>query len=274
MRIALAIAPQEAEPSAFVVFRERLDIGIAKAGALGYDAVELALGEASDVDAEALCPVLFRHGVGVAAISTGRVFAEQHVWLTSPDAAVHERAVQILKGLIDLAGPVGAPRVNIGRVRGFVADGTTREDAEARFLDGIAAVADYAAPRGVDIVIEPVNRYEINFINSVVPDGLELVRRIGRPNVRLMPDTFHMNIEDASIAGSLEAARAVIGYIQVADSNRWAPGQGHLDFGTVIETLDRIGYHDDIGVEILPLPTPDLAARQAIEYLRTFIPRG
>ncbi len=274
MRLALAIAPQEAEPSAFVVFRDRLDVGIAKASVLGYDAVELALSQPSDVSTMALRRVLDDSNIGVAAISTGRVFAEQGVWLTSPRTRVHRRAVAILKGLIDIAGPLGAPRVNIGRVRGFLADGEPADSAVARFLDGIFECAEYAAPHGIDIVLEPVNRYEINFVNSVVPDGLALVERIGLPNVRLMPDTFHMNIEDVSIAGSLEAARDAIGYIQVADSNRWAPGQGHLDFASVFAMLDRIAYGGDIGVEILPLPTPELAARQAIEYLRRFIPRA
>ena len=240
---------------------------------LGYDAVELALAKPDDVDPPSLRRVLDDSGIGVAAISTGRVFAEQRAWLTSPRARVRRRAVAILKGLIDIAGPLGAPRVNIGRVRGFVADGEPAEDAVARFLDGIRECGEHAGPRGIDIVLEPVNRYEINFVNSVVPEGLALVDRIGMQNVKLMPDTFHMNIEDVSITDSLEAARDAIGYIQVADSNRWAPGQGHLDFVAVFAMLDQIGYRGDIGVEILPFPTPDLAARQAIDYLRQFIPR-
>ena len=273
MRVALAIAPAEAEPSAFVVFRDRLEVSIAKASVLGYDAVELALSGPRDVNPTALRRVLDDANVGVAAISTGRVFAERRVWLTSSSHRVRRRAISLLKGLIAIAGPLGAPRVNIGRVRGFVAAGESIEDAASRFVDGIADCAEFAAVLGIDIVLEPVNRYEINFINSVVPDGLALVRRIGRPNVRLMPDTFHMNIEDVSIVASLEAAHDAIGYIQVADSNRWAPGQGHLDFAAVFAALDRIGYRGDVGVEILPMPTPDIAARQAIEHLRQFIPR-
>jgi 5-keto-L-gluconate epimerase len=274
MRIALAIAPPEALPSAFVVFRDRLEVGIAKASRMGYEAVELALATPGDVQPDALRRVLDDANVGVAAISTGRVFVEQRAWLTSPRLRVRRRAVSILKGLIEIAGPLGTLRVNIGRVRGFVAAGEDVEDATLRFIDGIHECAEHALHYQVDLVIEPVNRYEINFVNSVVPDGLDMVRRIGRPNVRLMPDTFHMNVEDASIPGSLEAAAGAIGYVQVADSNRWAPGQGHLDFEEVFSTLDRIGYYGDIGVEILPMPSPDLAARQAIEHLRRFVPRA
>ena len=273
MRLALAIAPPEATPDAFVVFRDRWDVGIGKAGRLGYDAVELALAQASDVDVPSLRRILADANVSVAAISTGRVFSEQRAWLTSADPAVRGRAVSILKGLVEIAAPLGAPRVNIGRVRGFIGQGESPETATARFLTGITECADFAAPLGIDIVLEPVNRYEINFVNSVVPDGVAIIEAVGLPNVRLMPDTFHMNIEDVSITASLEAAKPVIGYIQVADSNRWAPGQGHIDFAAVVATLDRIGYDGDVGVEILPLPSPDVAARQAIEFLRTLIPR-
>jgi 5-keto-L-gluconate epimerase len=89
-----------------------------------------------------------------------------------------------------------------------------------------------------------------------------------------MPDIFHMNIEDVSIAGSLEAAGDLVGYVHLADSNCWAPGQGHTDFRAILGALERIGYDRYVGVEILPNPSPDEAARQAITYLRTLIPRA
>ncbi len=268
MRIALAIAPAHAEPSAFVVLRDRLEVGIAKASRLGYDAVELALASADEVDTAHLRRQLDEAGIGVSAISTGRVFAEQRVWLSATDASVRERAVGIVRGLLDLAPEVDAPRVNIGRVRGFVPDGEPPEAAMGRLVDAVRECAEHAASLDLDLVVEPVNRYETNLVNSLVPDGLALMRAIAHPRVRLMPDTFHMNIEDASITRSLETARSHIGYVQVADSNRRAPGQGHIDFRAVFTTLERIGYRGDIGVEILPGPSPDEAARQAVEYLR------
>lgn len=268
MKIALVIAPQGAQPSAFVVFRDRLDTSIRKAAQLGYDGVELALGGASDIHVPHVRSVLRESGMAVSAVSTGRVFAEQRVWLTNPDGAVRARAVEILKNLIDVAVAIGATLVNIGRVRGFVADGEARETAEARFFEAISECAGYAAPHDVTIVIEPVNRYEINYINSVSPDGIDVLSRLALPNVKLMPDVFHMNIEDASIAGSLVAAGHLVGYVHLADSNRWAPGQGHTDFEAIAGALATIGYDDWVAVEILPYPIADQAAAQAIAYLR------
>lgn len=271
MKISLAIAPQDAQPSAFVVFRDRLQVAIPKAKALGYDGVELALARASDVVQSVVRDVLQDEGMRLAAVSSGRVFAEQKVWLTSPDEAIRQQAVDILRGLIDLAADLRAPRVNIGRVRGPVESHESRETAVARFVDAIRTCADYAAPAGINVVLEPVNRYEINFVNSVVPDGVEIVRRIGCRNVLLMPDVFHMNIEDASIADSLRIAGAMVGYVHLADSNRWAPGHGHTDFAAIFGALRDIGYDDDVTVEILPHPTADVAAGQAITYLRSLM---
>ncbi len=273
MKLGLAIAPLEAQPSAFVVFRDRLEVGIAKAARLGYDGVELALAQATDVNVAHIRAVLDQHGLALPTVSTGRVFAEGRVWMTSPDAAVRARAVETLKGLLDTAAALGASRLNVGRVRGFIAEGEERAQAEERFFDAITLCARHAAAHDITIVLEPVNRYEINYINSVWPDGVDVVSRLGLPNVKLMPDVFHMNIEDASIAASLKAAGSHVGYVHLADSNRRAPGQGHTDFAAIFDALESIGYDDWATVEILPYPSPDVAAQQAVEYLRPMIAR-
>jgi len=273
VKLGLAIAPLEAQPSAFVVMRDRLETSIAKAARMGYDGVELALAQASDVDVPQIRAALDEHGLSVPTVSTGRVFAEGRMWLTNPDRAIRARAVDTLKGLIDTAAALDASRLNIGRVRGFVAEGEERARAEERFFETISLCASHAAAHDITIVLEPVNRYEINYINSVWPDGLDVVSRLGVPNVKLMPDVFHMNIEDASIAASLKAAGSQVAYIHLADSNRWAPGQGHTDFDAIFEALESIGYDDWATVEILPYPSPDEAAQQALEYLRPMLAR-
>jgi len=86
-----------------------------------------------------------------------------------------------------------------------------------------------------------------------------------------MPDIFHMNIEDASITDSLREAGDKISYVHFADSNRWAPGQGHLNFPEIIGVLKSISYDRFVTVEMLPKPDPDSAARMAIDYLRRAI---
>lgn len=265
IRIAVAIATADAMPGAFVVWRG-IEESIEKAAAFGYDGIELALKTADQADPERIKALLRNRGLECPVISTGQVFAGLGLYFTAREPEKRAAVIRVFKEMIDLAEQLGA-MVNIGRARGFVEEDERPEDAEARFIDVAREVAAYAEPKGVRLILEPVNRYEINFINSV-EQGAALVEKVGAPNMALMPDLFHMNIEDRSLGGVLERHAARIAYIHFADSNRLAPGQAHTDFQAVFDSLKRMGYDGWISVEILPEPDPDTAARQAIEHLK------
>jgi len=271
MKLGIAVAPAEALPSAFVVFRDRIEVCIEKAYRLGFDGIELALLDPAQVDVDKVCACCSERGMEIPMISSGQVFAQGGLCFTSPDAAVRREAVARIKGLVDLAEGFGA-MVNIGRVRGPLQPGHPAEDSEKRFLESLQEVAGHARPKGVDIAIEPVNRYEIDYINTVA-EAAEVVRRLNEPNVKIMPDLFHMNIEEASIEGALMAHAEHIGYLHFADSNRHAPGRGHLNFPNMMHVLEVLGYEGYLTAEILPYPDPDEAALQAARYLRALVPR-
>ncbi len=270
MKIAVAIATENALPTAFVVFRG-IEESIRKAAQLGYDGVELALMDKDQVSVEQVERLIKEHSLEIPVISTGQVFAGHQLWFTDPNSTQRRRAVETFKGLVDIAARFRA-MVNIGRVRGFIAEGETAEIAEGRFAEAVREIAGYARPKGVDLILEPVNRYEINFINSV-DEGVALIERLRIPGLKLMPDVFHMNIEDASIEGSLKRHIRHVAYVHFADSNRLAPGWGHLDFGSIVGALNEARYTGWTSVEILPKPDPDSAAAQAIRHLRKFIPK-
>ena len=272
MKIGLAVATADALPSAFVVFRDDLARCVDICAGLGYDGVELALRNASQVDVPRIKQRLAATGLEVPCISSGQVFAADHLYFTHPNPAVRDQAVERIVDMIRLAAQFGA-KVNTGRVRGLIHEGESLEIACRRYLDCIQRCADVAEPLGVDLIVEPVNRYEINFINNCT-EGLEIVRASGRKCVKLMPDVFHMNIEDASFREAFRAARNDIGYVHIADSNRLAPGWGHLPFDEIFEVLDEIAYDGWLTVEILPKPDPDSAARQAVRFLRARLGRA
>ena len=271
MKIGIAVAPREALPSAFVVFRDDLEINLKKAAALGYDGVELALLRPDQIKAGRVEVLLEELGLGIPMVSSGQVFAEGGLCFTSPDQDVRDQAISRLKGLIDTAAKFRS-MVNVGRVRGPLEPGKPPRTAEDRFIEAMKEVADYAAGHGVVVAVEPVNRYEINFVNRL-EEAAEMIDRLGRPNVKIMPDLFHMNIEEASIEGSLMAFRDYIAYVHFADSNRLAPGMGHLNFPNIIAVLKAIGYGGYVTAEILPHPDPDTAAARAAAYLRALIPK-
>jgi sugar phosphate isomerase/epimerase len=263
-KIAVAVATADAMPNAFVVWRG-IDESIEKASTYGYDGIELALKTADQVDPDRVRSLLDKHGLACPCVSTGQVFAGLDLFFTTTDPGKRTEVIRVFKGMIDLAARLGA-MVNIGRVRGYVEPGERVEQATDRFVAVARELAAYAEPKGVKLILEPVNRYEINFINSV-EQGAALMEKVGAGNVGLMPDLFHMNIEDRTLGGELEKYAKHVSYIHFADSNRLAPGQGHTDFGSVFASLARMKYDGWISVEILPEPDPDTAARQAIEFL-------
>jgi len=271
VKIGLAVASADALPSAFVVFRDDMCRSVDRCAALGYDGVELALRSASEVQVPLLRRRLAATGIEVPCISSGQVFAADHLYFTHPDNAVRAAAVDRIVEMIRLAAEFGA-KVNTGRVRGLIHDGETAAAARQRYLDCVRRCADVAEPLGVELIVEPVNRYEINFINNCT-EGLAIVKEAGRPCVKLMPDLFHMNIEDASFREAFEAARDHITYIHVADSNRLAPGWGHLPFDEILVILRDIGYDGWLTAEILPEPDADSAARQAVRFLSSKLAR-
>jgi len=269
MKLAVAIADSHAMPSAFVVWRG-IEESIRKAAEIGYDGVELALKSAGEVEPDRLSVCLGQAGMEISCISTGQVYAASGLMFTDPDPARRNQVKQVFEDLIDLAAQFGR-MVNIGRVRGQIGS-APKQQAEAFFIDMARQLCDYAGPKHVTLVLEPVNRYEIDFINSV-EQGAELMNRVDRPNMKLMPDVFHMNIEDVTIGGELEKYIEHIGYIHLADSNRKSPGQGHTDFQDIFNHLKKSGYDGWISVEILPDPDPDTAAENAVRFLRPFIDR-
>lgn len=265
MKLAVAIAAEDALPSAFVVFRG-LSSSMRKAAELGYDGVELALMRADQADRGEIGRLLREYSLSIPTISTGQMFAGLGLWFTNPDPAVRAEAETVFRGLVDLASEFGS-MVNIGRVRGPLPEGDGAAEGRSRFLESLDRLAEYAAGRGTTLLLEPVNRYEINFVNSV-DEGAELIARLRRSNVKLMPDVFHMNIEDDSLPASFARNIDSVGYVHLADSNRLAPGWGHLNFPEILGTLRALGYGGWASVEILPKPDPDAAAAQAVRYLR------
>jgi len=268
MKLAVAIAGKNAPPSAFVVWRG-FDESIPKAADYGYNGIELALKNAEEIDTQKLNRMLNKHDLEVSCITTGQVFAVLGLYFTNPDFEERRKAIAVFRGLIDLAKDFGQ-MVNIGRARGSIGAGQTREKAEKLFIDTIENVCDIAEKEGVTLVIEPATHKEINFINTL-DECADLLKRIRNNNVGIMPDIYHMNIEDKDIEKSLIRNGELIRYIHFSDSNRLSPGQGDLDFNSIFNALMSIKYNDWISVEILPEPDPDIAAKRAADSLLPMI---
>jgi 5-keto-L-gluconate epimerase len=240
-------------------------------GGLGFDGVEMAIRDPAQVDLDGLAEAAERAGVAVPAIGTGQAYLEEGLSLTAPDERVRVRAAARLLAQVAVARRLGALLI-VGLIHGPIPPETDRAAAAERLLEGLGTVARAARTAGVRIVVEPINRYESNWLNTV-EEVLDLLDRLGEDNVGVLPDTFHMNIEEGDVGAALRRGGARVWHVHVADSNRRAPGWGHLDFGAVVRTLDEIGYGGFVSAEILPLPGVLDAAWQTIRALRPLVPR-
>jgi sugar phosphate isomerase/epimerase len=267
MKLSIAIADTDALPSAFVVYRG-FEECIPKAAKLGFHGVELALKRADEIDQDRLRELLNENNVEVSCISTGQVYADGGMMLTHEDERKREEVKTIFRDLIDLASDFGKI-VNIGRVRGHIGN-RSQAHVEEVFIEVARELCHYALHKDVTLILEPVNRYEIDFINNI-EEGVQLMKKIDMPNMMLMPDVFHMNIEDRTIGPELAKNIDYIKYVHIADSNRLAPGLGHIDFHKLFDHLFDVGYDGWISAEILPKPDPDAAAKQTADFLQPLI---
>lgn len=240
---------------------------------LGYDGIELHLRRPEDVQAEEVLGLMQRHSLAVPTIGTGMAAGMDGLNFASDDAAVREAAVAIIGRHIELAARLGAG-VTLGLIVGRLgAEAAQRERRYDHLLTCLRCCAERAERAGVTLFLEAINRYEGDALNTLA-DAAAAARRVGSPRIRLLADTFHMNIEEVDIAGTLETAGDLLGHVHLVDSNRWAPGYGHVDFTPVLAALKRIGFGGFLSFEILARPDPLQAARQGLANVRSLLDRG
>jgi sugar phosphate isomerase/epimerase len=273
MKLACVISAPDVDRGPLALLSGTFEEKLTKARNLGYAGVELMVRNVSELDIDDVRAALERHALEVPQIVTGELFGTDGLALVHPDALVCETAMRRSEEIVQVAGALGRGTiVNVGRLRGRMdwLDIDDRSEARTRFIQAFQALADYAAPYGVRVTLEPCNRYEVDFVRST-REGLEVAAEVDRPNFGLMLDVFHMNIEDPSIEDAFREARAVLWHVHIADSNRLPPGQGHLDFASIVETLREIGYDGYLSAEMRPLPDPDTAARLTAEHMSRFL---
>ena len=265
MKLSIVLSTHAARFQA-VAFKGDFESNVNKIAALGYDGVELAIRDPKLVDGAELLRIVSSRGLKVPAIGTGQAWGEEGLSFTDPDPAIRAAAIERVKSHAPLAERFGAV-VIIGLLRGIVRPGVEHAQAMDWLVEALQQCCVAARPYSVCLALEPICRYETTLINNVA-QGLELIEQVGAENLGLLLDTFHMNIEERSIEDSIRACGDRIFHFHVADSNRWYPGAGHLDFPSILEALSGTGYQGFVSGEFMPLPDADTSARESIGFLR------
>ncbi len=268
MKLSVVLSTQQTQFQA-ASFSGSLAQNIADIAAMGYDGVELAIRDPMLVDLDALEALTREHGLRVPAIGTGQAWGEEKLSFTDPDESVRRAAIERVKSHVPLAARFNAVII-IGLVRGIIKPGITQEQGMAWLCEALQECSTAAKPYGVRLALEPINRYETTLVNSVA-HGMALIDRVGADNFGLLLDTFHMNIEEPDILQSISTCGDRIFHFHVADSNRWYPGAGHLDFSGILSRLQSTGYDGFVSGEFMPLPDPLTAARENFARLRAIL---
>jgi D-psicose/D-tagatose/L-ribulose 3-epimerase len=221
---------------------------LARIAALGFDAVELPLENAGDftsatvreaVESTGLTPFL------VGAMAPGRD-------LVSAAPASVERTQAYLMECISMASSIGSPTVcgpfyaQTGRV--WRMSPGQRREAYAELRHNLEPVADRAREAGVILGIEPLNRYETSLINTV-DQALEALEPLLGNGVGLALDSYHLHIEERSLAAAVRAAGEHVVHVQVCGNDRGAPGGDQTDWQSFLQALDEVGYTGPLNIE-------------------------
>ena len=196
--------------------------------------------------------------------------APEGLSITSLDAAVRARTVDVMRRLINLAAELGAKVLVHGSPVQRALPADRQADARAHALDCFRAAAQAAEEAGVVYCIEPLAKRETNFINTLA-DAAEIVREIGSPALRSMVDCSAAALEEGDVPALLDRwlPGDLIAHIQVNDPNRRGPGEGDLRFAPILAALKRHDYGGWIAAEpFVYEPDGPACAARAAGYLQ------
>jgi D-psicose/D-tagatose/L-ribulose 3-epimerase len=227
----------------------------------GFDGVELFLSPQEPADIPAIRKMLEKNHLECTTCSV--IPRECH--LVSPQPEVRARGVEFLKVCVDRTAELGARLVCGPMYAGLgVMTGHRRTPEEWNWaVEGLQAVAQHAQKCQVMLCLEPLNRFETYFLNTLA-DASRLVHDIAAPNVKIHFDTFHANIEERHPAEALRSVAKDLGHVHISENDRGIPGTGHNDWPGVLKALKVIRYKGWMTIESFAQPEPELAAAAAI----------
>ena len=211
------------------------DEALEELAGLGYAGVEIQVRDPGELDTRDIVAQLDANGLTAAALATGHVGSEDGLRLHG-SADLRRRAVERLVTVIDLAAELDT-LVTIGSVRGT--PGAPEEVAATR--RALDELAHHAAGVGVRLVLEPQNRFVGPYLRTVA-ETLALIEDAGWDNVGIVADTFHLQLDERSLAGALIRAADRLWHVQLGESHRGPLGAGSLPLVGVLDALDALGY--------------------------------
>jgi D-psicose/D-tagatose/L-ribulose 3-epimerase len=227
----------------------------------GFDGVELFLSPQEPADIPLVKQTLDRLRLERTTCSV----LPREANLLSADPGVRAQGVNCLTQCVERTAELGASLMcgPLYAALGLMTGTRRTPDEWQRAVEGLRSAASRAEDLGVTLCIEPLNRFETYFLNTL-RDASQLVHDIGAPNVRIHFDTFHSNIEERQPAAALRAVASDLGHVHISENDRGIPGSGHVDWRGVLLALKEVGYDGWLTIESFAEPEPELASAASI----------
>ena len=235
-----------------------IDVLFPKIAAMGFDVVEIAVEDPSVIDIKEVKKGLERYNLQVVvcgAFGPARDF-------THEDASVHKNCFSYIESCLEFCTELGTeffagPMYSaVGKAR-MVSPEQRKKEWELA-VKNLRIVCDMAAARGLQIALEPLNRFESDLINNVA-DLSRLISDINHPAAQMMLDGFHMNIEERNIEQAIVAAGEKLIHMQVSENYRGTPGTGQTRWDDYRRGLEAIGYTGTVTIESFTPENQELA---------------
>jgi D-psicose/D-tagatose/L-ribulose 3-epimerase len=213
---------------------------------LGFDLLEIPLMDLDEIDPPAVVDRLAEHGVGVCTSTVCNAERDP----TGDNDMTRRRGIEYLKRCVKTASELGSPFVTgvtysaIGRKIGSIPGQVYWE----RAATALKEVSIYARDFGIEIGIEPINRYE-SFLVNTAAQGIRLLKMIDEPNVKLHLDSYHMNIEENDFYNPTKASSAYLCHYHLSESHRGTVGTGTVHWDEIFRGLADSGYRGIVGME-------------------------
>ena len=240
--------------SNWIYATEDLEKSLQRLAKYKYDAVELE----GEPDKEKYEPKKVKKMLQQYELKVSSI-AGMYLWkdeikrdLASSDKKIREQTIIYLFKCIDYAQLMGAKLVIVvpAAVSKLTPSLSKKEDWK-NSVKAVQEVAKYAEKKDILLAVEPINRYETYLVNSI-QDALYYAREVNSSHVKIMADTFHMNIEERDIQEAIRIAGNNLINVHIADSNRCSVGRGHINFKALIKALKEINYQYALTLEPLP----------------------
>jgi len=227
----------------------------------GFDGVEIPIFRAADLPAAAI-----RRGLDRAGLEcTVSAVLMPGLSVLSDDAGVRRTTQTHLEECVKAVAEVGS-RLLVGPMYspvGYLPGRRRTGDEWKRAVDAYRALGPVLAANGVTLALEPLNRFETYFLNTAM-DAVALAAEVDHPNVGLLIDTFHANIEEKDVAAAFRAAGPWIKHVHTCENDRGTPGTGHVDWAGVFGALRDIRYDGWLTIESFGFAVGGISAAASI----------